>query len=947
MTRLVPLCLLALVSLLSVHAAPIPFPHTASDLKPDPQARFGTLPNGLRYVVRANKEPKDRASLRLLVEAGALHETEKQLGLAHFLEHMAFNGTTHYGPDELIKFFQRMGMNFGGDTNASTWFNRTLYLLELPDTKSATLAEGIKVLNDYAGGLLLLDKEIEQERGIILSEKRTRDSVGYRTWLATHNFLLQGTRFAQRDVIGTNESLATMPRSEFVDYYDTWYRPELMSVVVVGDIDPAAIEQQLIAAFTPLKPRAAARSQPELGRVRHPDGINAFHHYESEAPDTNVTVATVTPYTREPDTAANRLAKIPRLLAHAMLNRRLSELAKKENAPFSRASSGVGESFNFYRQTTMAVTCRADQWQAALGVADQELRRALQHGFQQPELDEVRASFRNSLEQAVKTASTRRSDGLADEIAEALLDREVFTTPVDDLALYGPALAKVTVDECVRAMREAWNAPHRLILVTGNAKIPADDTPKALAAIKAAYEKSASVAVAAPATIQDAKWAYTDFGPAGKVARREHVADLDIHLLTFENGVRLNLKKTDFEANRIRMNVRIGNGQLTEPRDKPGLSYYTGQTYSLGGLGKHSADDLRRILAGKTVGAGFGASGDAFVVSGATNAEDLLLQLQLVTARITDPGFRPEAARQVRKAIDEMYLGFEHTAGGPFTLEVARLLASGDPRFGLPPKEELLKRNLDEVKAWVLPELARGAMEVAIVGDLDLETTIAAVARTLGALPKRDARPDLADAKKVKFPGAPFAREFTIATEIPKGNIALYWPTTDGRDIRRNRRLNLLAEVFSDRLRVKVREELGDAYSPGAGSNASDLYPGFGYIQAGVTIDPPRARQVADIITGIAAEIAAKGVTEEELERAKKPLLTNLRESSRTNPYWLGSVLSRAQERPEVLDWCRTRYADHESVTPAEITALAKSYLAADRASRVIVIPKPKSAASQ
>src|SRR5688572_19651635 len=177
----------------------IPFPQTQSDLKADPRARFGTLPNGLRYVIRPNKEPKERASLRLLIEAGALHETEQQRGLAHFLEHMAFNGSENY-PDEdmLIKFFQRMGMNFGGDTNASTGFERTLYLLELPDTKAATLTEGLKVFSDYAGKLLIKPEEIDKERGIILSEKRSRDSVGYRTFIASLGFVLDGTIFPRR-----------------------------------------------------------------------------------------------------------------------------------------------------------------------------------------------------------------------------------------------------------------------------------------------------------------------------------------------------------------------------------------------------------------------------------------------------------------------------------------------------------------------------------------------------------------------------------------------------------------------------------------------------------------------------------------------------------------------------------------------------------------------------
>jgi zinc protease len=875
--------------------------------------------------------------LRLLVEAGAVHEKDDQQGLAHFLEHMAFNGSKHFPPSSLIEFFQRMGMNFGGDTNASTWYTRTLYLLELPNTKPATLGEGLKVFRDYTDGLLLSTEEIEQERGIILSEKRARDSVGYRTSIATQKFLLRGTMFAKRDVIGTEDVLKTAGRDRFVDFYDTWYRPEAMSVVIVGDIDVDSVIKQLTEAFSPVKARGPERPPPDLGKVHEFEGINAFHHYESEAPDTSVTIMTITPYTKEPDTAANRLKYLPRNIAHRIINRRLSILAKKEDAPFKNGGSGAGENYNFYRQSLMTLNCRADQWEAALAVADQELRRALEHGFQKPELQEVVANFQNSLQQAVKTAATRRSDAIADEIVDTLLERDVWTTPEDDLALYGPALEKITVEDCLAALREAWKPNHRIVMVTGNAKVDGDE--KATAAIQAAFEKSRAIAVVPPAAMTEAKWAYTNFGPAGKVVKREHVEDLDITLLQFENGVRLNLKKTDFEANRIRMSVRLGSGQLTEPRDKPGLSSYLGWTYTEGGLGKHSVDDLRQILAGKTVGAGFGAGADAFVIMGATNREDLLLQLQLVAARITDPGFRPEAARQAKKSLDEMYLSFAHTASGPFTLEVARLIVSGDPRFGLPPKEEMLKRNMEEVKAWVTPELERGALEIAIVGDFDVDVTIAAVARTLGALPKRDPKPELADAKKVKFPDQPFVREYKIDTEIPKGIVALYWPTTDAREIRRGRRLNMLGEVFSDRLRIKVREELGDAYSPGVGSSASDIFPGYGYIQSSVTVDPPRAKQVADIIAEIAAEIADKGVTDDQLERAKMPVLTGLRESARTNQYWLSAVLARAQERPEVLDWSRSRYADNESITTAELNELAKTYLPSSRASRVTVVP--------
>ncbi len=937
MRRLLTLFAVLFAPLVFAEPLAIPFPHTSSDLKLDPAVKFGTLPNGLRYLVRANPEPKQRASLRLLVEAGAVHETDDQQGLAHFLEHLAFNGTTHYPPGTLIEFFQRMGMNFGGDTNASTWYHRTLYLLELPDTQPATLIEGLRVFTDYAGGMLLKTEEIDRERGTILSEKRSRDSVGDRTNRAIQGFLLAGTVFDRRDVIGPVDVIQKAGRERFADFYNTWYRPEAMAVVIVGDVSVDAVIQELTTAFSPLKPRGPVRPAPDLGKVPAFKGIQVFHHHESEAPATTVTLATISPWQKPADTGAQRLAELPRNFAHAIINRRLAILAKQENAPFTNGSCGAGEAYNFYRQTTLALSCRADQWPAALAVADQELRRALEHGFQPPELAEVVANFRNSLDQSVKSARTRRSDALADELTEALLDREVWTTPADDLALYEPALQTITIDACLAALRDHWSPPHRLVLVTGNAVLPAGAAAQTL--ITQTYEKSQTVPVTPPKVVSANPWFYTDFGPPGKVTQRQEIADLDITLVTFDNGVRLNLKKTAFEANLIRASVRLGAGRLTEPASQPGLAFYLSQIYNQGGLGRHSADDLRRILAGKNVGASFGASEDAFILNGATNREDLVLELQLITARITDPGFRPEAPRQARKAIEQIYLSFEHTAGGPFNLQVAKLLANGDHRFGLPPQSEILNRTVDEVKAWVLPELAHGALEIALVGDLEIEATIAAVAATLGALPPREVKPAHATARTVSFPAKPFAMEYFVATEIPKGELSLYWPTTDSRDIARARRLNLLSEVFSDRLRVKVRQELGDAYSPGARHSSSETYPGYGYIQASVTIDPPRAQDVATIIVKIAADLATQGVTTDELTRAKQPVLTSLRESARTNQYWLSSVLARAQEKPEVLDWCRQRYADNEAITATELSALAQAYLGPDRVSRVTIGP--------
>ncbi len=334
------------------------------------------------------------------------------------------------------------------------------------------------------------------------------------------------------------------------------------------------------------------------------------------------------------------------------------------------------------------------------------------------------------------------------------------------------------------------------------------------------------------------------------------------------------------------------------------------------------------------------------MLSGTTNREDLLLQLQLIAAHITDPGYRPEALRQIRKAIEPYYNQLAHVPQGPLMLEVPRLLASGDARFGLPPREVLLSRTQEESKTWLTPQLAEGAVEVAIVGDIDIDATVAAVARTLGALPKRGGRPAFAAERVVKFPDEPFSKDFQVDTQIPKAVVAIYWPTTDGNDIKLARRLRLLTDVLSDRLRVKVREEMGEAYGWHAGCEAGETYPGYGYIFASTVVSPEKTEAVQQAILAAADDLQKNGVTDDELTRAKLPVLTALRESARTNGYWLGQVLDRAQEKPALLDWCRTRYSDNEAITKAELDALAKQYFVPARVCRVVSRPAAAPAAS-
>jgi Predicted Zn-dependent peptidases len=922
---------------------PLLFPTPAGapkDLPPDPALVVGELPNGVRYALRANAEPRGRASLRLVVAAGSLHETEEQRGLAHFLEHMAFNGSAHYPPGTLIEYFQRLGMNFGGDTNAYTSFDRTVYMLELPDTKPATLAEGFRVLADFAGGLLLDPGEIERERGVVLSEKLARDSADYRAAVAGYRFFLAGTRLPERLPIGVESVLKEADRSRFADFYDTWYRPERFAVIAVGDLDPATAKQPLADAFGPLAARAPERATPAPGLPAREENGPAFgYHHEPDASATTVTIQVVRPPDLTPDGAAKRKRDIPFQIACAALNRRFAELAKTDDAPFVRASVGRKAFPGAHDGVGLDLVARPGQWAETLRVGENELRRALVHGFTDAEVEEAVANHLNRLEQAVKTDPTRRSDERTDELVDAFIEGVVPTTPQTDLEILGPTLRGLTSMLCDEVFRARWGkADGWRVGVFGNSDIGSPETARA--AIAEVYAAARTVEVAPPAEHETKPWAYENFGPAGAVTSRRDIDDLGITEIVFANGARLNLKRTEFEAGTIALRARVGVGQLTEPADRPGLAFFAGAAFTAGGLGQHPEDELRRLLAGRNVGVGLQVAEDAIVLHGRTTPADLELQLQLLAATIIDPGYRPEAQLTARRRMEPFYARLATDPAGPLNLQVPKILASGDHRFGVPAREDAMSRTLDELREWLAPQLASGPLELSLVGDLDIGKAIAASAATIGALPPRGEKPALEELRRVQI-APPGEHVFTVDSTVTKTVLAWYWPTTDARDISRTRRLALLANIFSDRLRKTVREEIGGSYSPSAGSLPSETFRDYGFIAARITLDPAEAERVGAAVLAAAEDLAANGVTEDELDRARRPVLTSLRETERTNAYWLHAVLAAAQEQPWRLDWARSRYADHEAVAKAELDALAAAYLPPGRAIRFTINARP------
>ncbi|MEM0895729.1 MAG: insulinase family protein [Verrucomicrobiota bacterium] len=927
---------LALPLLLPIIIAADPvWPHDNSDLPADTSVTWGQLENGLRFAILPNPEPPDRISLRIHFAAGSLMEAEEQRGLAHFLEHMAFNGTENFPAGEMVEYFQRLGMSFGGDTNAFTSFDQTAYQLELPNTEEALLRKSLLLLRDYAERMDLSEEEIDKERGVILSEKVTRDSVDYRTWQESIKFALPDALVSKRSPIGTEEVIKEAKRDRFLDFYRKYYTPERTTIVASGAVDPAKLGPLIEEFFGDFKAPSSPGPEPDLGEVTTGRGIIAKLHTEEEASTTEVTIDTMRPIAFTPDNSKKRRANFLRFLANSMINERLQRLAKTKEAPFTSGRAYAMDFLDFVHFASISLTCQPGQWQGALQVAEQEMRRALEHGFTQAELDEARAKLIDSYEESAKSAPTRKSRGLADQLVSAIHSNRVFMHPQAEYEFAKPLLESVTVEQCQTALRKSWAPDDRLIFVAGNLTIP--EAPKT---IVDAYNSSTAMSVDPPEAVEAAEWAYTNFGPGGEIAHRREVKDLGLTQIRFENNVQLNLLANDFEKDTIRVSVRVGNGELSAPVTQPGLSLFASNIVSLGGLEAHSNDEMERILAGKTIGRSFSVGEDAFTLSGATNEEDLLLQLQVLAATLTAPGYREEALTQFNKAIDPLYEQVEHTPTGVFQADIDSLLKGHDPRLTLPDRPELEARTIEELKAWLAEPFADGHLEIGIVGDFEKDAAVSAVAKTFGALSPRAENKDIApDLRRINFPSSLREARFDFESKIPKGLALVVWPTTDMDDIATTRRLSVLGSIFADRLRVKVREELGEAYSPYARNSSSGVLADYGYLFALVTISPDQADSVLGAIAGAAEDLFVNGTDEDELDRALKPLLSQIEQQRRSNAYWLGTVVAKSQSEPRTLEWARSMVRDFEGIRVPEINRLAKEYFDPAHSLQIVVNP--------
>ena len=915
------------------------WPHAGSDLAPDPNMVLGQMPNGLRYVLYPNQVPKDRVSMHLYIQAGSLQEEEHERGVAHFLEHMLFNGSTHFPPGELVKYFQKIGMQFGADANAHTGLDETVYDILLPAGDRENLAQGLLVMHDYAAGALLLESEIERERKVILAEKRTRDSARYRTFAEVWKFEFQNGRVAQRLPIGVEETIRATDRATLKAFYDAWYRPENMLLIIVGDFDPATARELIELRFASLKARSPARAEINLGQIKH-EGRKPFYHYEAETGHTSVGLEVLEIKKPIPDSAMERRRLLLLEMGVQMFQNRLDEMVCKADTPCTRAAARAGVFLDQVHYAELSADSDPSKWKQTLTFLEQALRQALQYGFTQSELVRAKKDRLAELEDDVQKAPTRESQPIARQIIAALSENRVFQSPAQRQARLIPTIEGLTVEEVNASFRSAWAPSHRLILVTGNADL-GPDRASAEREILAVVEKSAAVAVKAPPEGKKLVFPYLAT-PANtwRESRRVNIEDIDVVQVDFANGVRLNAKQTDFKASEVVVNLAFGSGRSSEPSHQPGLAALSEAVVNESGLGALARHELEAVLAGKNTLVEFSVKEDRFILQGRSTPDEITLLFQMLYAHIKDPGYRPEAYRLALERIKQRHEALSNHVDGALQLKGMRFLAGGDHRFGFPAYNDVAQLTLADVRNWVSQPLANAPLEISVVGDFDLATVINAAGQYLGSLPPR---PNPVQPKAAPSPEFPQGQDIEIGvqTQIPNGLIVLAYPTEDFWDINRTRRLAILAEVFSERLRVRIREKLGASYSPFAFNRPSRAYPGYGVFKSLVHVDPQAASLVVSEVKQIANDLAREGISEDELRRAVDPVVTSIKDLRRTNGYWLNSVLTASQRFPQQIEWSRSIMQDYASIQSHELHDLAQLYLDNRRAATIIIKPGP------
>jgi zinc protease len=905
-----------------------------SPLPVDPLVRVGELDNGLRYYIRANERPEARAELRLVVNAGSILEEEDQRGLAHFVEHMAFNGTKHFERQELVEYLESIGMRFGPDLNAYTSFDETVYMLTIPTDSQEVVSTAFQILEDWATNVLFDPEEIDKERGVVIEEWRGRRGAQARVFDLQIPVVLQGSLYAERLPIGQRETLETAPPETLVRFYEKWYRPDLMAVIAVGDFDPDGIEEMIRRHFAHL---AVPDSDPDRPVVPVPEHTETLFH---TAADPELTMTRVEILNKQPARRVTTIRDYRQSLVerafNGMLNARFAEIAQKPDAPFLAAFSGRGgfvRTADAYQMGAMVGDGGAERGLEALLV---EAERVARHGFTGSELERYKLNQLRSLERAHAERERTNSAAYANAYVSHFLRGDPAPGIEFEYQVAQVLVPTITVEEVDRLAREWITEQNRVILVSGPEKpdvvMPGRSELRAvLAAVAGTDVDPYQDAVADEPLVARVP------APAAIVDRAHHEA-VDVLEWRLANGVRVLLKATDFQDDEIVMRAYSPGGlSLASDDDYPSASFAT-EVVRASGLGPYNMVDLRRALAGKAASVSPLLSEMEHGLAGSASPKDLETLLQLAYLHFTEPRHDDEAVASLAQRLRAMLAnrGADPNAAFGDTLQVT--LAQHHPR-ATPPSVAML----DEIDFQLAHDFFRERFADAsgftffFVGNLDLEAMEPLVGSYLGGLPASGSTESWRDTG-VRPPEGVVEKVVRQGLEPRSMTRIVFTGPLEEYTLEQSFAVSALARVLSIRLREVLREDLGGTYGVSVnGSASSRPEPSYTFsVQFGA--DPERLDELTTALFEEIGRIKEEGPREQDLVRVRETQRRERETNLRQNGYWVGQLQAYDREGLDFADMLRAE--DRIASLDAQmIQEAARAWLRTDRYVRVSLFP--------
>ena len=913
--------------------SPEPSIDLQAELPIEEAVRKGQLDNGLTFLIRTNQKPENRAELWLVVNAGSIQEDDDQQGLAHFVEHMAFNGTRNFEKQELVDYLESIGMTFGPDINAFTSFDETVYMLTIPTDDDETVATAFQILEDWAHGLAFDEEEIDKERGVVVEEWRLGRGAEARIRDKQFPILFKDSRYAERLPIGKKEILESAPYEALRRFYRDWYRPDLMAVVAVGDFDPDSIEKLIEKHFSTLRMPEKHRKR-ETYPVPDQDGDLFAITTDPEATLTSVGVYYKLPK-RPRGTAADYRRGVVEAIYHGMLNARLNELTQEADPPFLfgvSASAGFVRSRDFFLQ---AAGVREGQVIRGLEALLTEADRADSFGFTETELARMKADLLRAYEQAYAERDKRESGSLAAEYMRHYLEEEPIPGIEMELEMVREFLPTITLEELNELAEKAITQTNRVVLLSGPEK--ADQPLPDEEALNAVFESVARAETAAYVDrIRDKP--LLESQPAGSpVIEEKTIEEIEVTEWRLENGIRVVLKPTDFKNDQVLVTAFSPGGHSLVSDAQHSSAVFADSVLAEGGVGDFDAIELEKALAGKLV------SVSPFIgeleegITASASPQDLETLFQLLYLSVTAPRADPEAFQAFMTRMESFIENRQARPEIAFSDEIQLVTYGGHLR-----RRPISKEILNEIELATAVEIFRdrfadtGDFTFLVVGNFELDTLRPLVERYLGGLPTTGREETWRDVGADPVEGA---LEVTMHRGLePKSRVQLIvrgpaeWNRESLHDIQS------LAAALRIRLREVLREDMGATY--GVGVN-------------GILVDRPKQRylfsigfgcapeNVEDMITAVRQEIEAvqeNGLDDTYAEKVREAQRRRREVSLKENSFWI-SVLrtyyTRDMDPRLILDY-ETLV---ERVTPEQLKASAKTYLTGENSMRAILFP--------